>query len=154
MVASSSISEFLAGRRLAVSGVSRDPRQAANAIYRRLRDTGHEVVAINPNAREVEGVACYPDLAAVPGTVDGLLIASPAQASLDLVRQCAARGIARVWFHRSFGEGSVSEDAVRECEKQGVACIVGGCPLMYCKPVDPFHRCMRWILERRGRIRG
>jgi hypothetical protein len=47
--------EFLAQRRIAVAGVSRDPKRPADLIYRRLRDTGHEVFAINPNAGEVEG---------------------------------------------------------------------------------------------------
>jgi len=30
---------------------------------------------------------------------------------------------------------------------------VGGCPMMYCGKVDVGHRCMRWILDLRGRIR-
>jgi predicted CoA-binding protein len=34
--------EFLAQRRIAVAGVSRDTKQPANLVYRRLRDTGHE----------------------------------------------------------------------------------------------------------------
>ena len=62
-----SVSEFLAGKRFAVAGVSRQPKQAANAIYRKLRGIGLEVLPINPNAAEVEGVQCYPDLASVPG---------------------------------------------------------------------------------------
>ena len=37
------IAAFLRGRRFAVSGVSRHPGQAANAVFRKLRDTGYEV---------------------------------------------------------------------------------------------------------------
>ena len=152
MAVPQSVGRFLAGKRFAVAGVSRDPRQAANAIYRKLRTSGYEVIPVNPRATEVEGVRCYSDLAAISGTIDGLVVASPPEASLALVRQCVERGVSRVWFHRSLGGGSVSREAVRECELRGIECIVGGCPLMYCAPVDPFHRCLRWILRWRGRV--
>jgi hypothetical protein len=148
------VAEFLRGRRLAVAGVSRDRNQPANAVYRRLRDFGREVVPINPNVSEVEGVRCYPDLAAIPDPIDGVVIATHPRASVELVRQCAAHGVGRVWFHRSFGDGSVSQEAVRECEARRINCIVGGCPLMYCAPVDFGHRCMRWWLRLSGRVPG
>jgi acyl-CoA synthetase (NDP forming) len=82
------------------------------------------------------------------------VIATHPGASIEVVRQCAARGVGRVWLHRSFGEGSVSADAVRECEARGIRCIVGGCPLMYCPPIDLGHRCMRWLLRWQGRVPG
>jgi len=146
------VAEFLSGRRFVVAGVSRAGDVPANAIFRKLRASGFEVVPVNPHADELEGVPCYPDLAAVPGEIDGLVIATPPAAALDLVRQAGARGVRRVWFHRSFGEGSVAEEAVRECAGRGIEPIVGGCPLMYCDPVDFGHRCMRWWLNRKGTL--
>ena len=148
------VAEFLRGKRVAVAGVSREPGQAANAVYRKLRDSGYEAFPVNPNAPQIEGVRCYPDLASIPGTIDGVVVATRPEVSVELIRQCCERGIPRVWLHRSFGEGSVSEAAIRECEARGVQCIAGGCPLMYCAPVDFGHRCMRWWLRRQGRIPG
>lgn len=148
------VSEFLAGKRIAVTGVSRDRRHFANAIFRRLQTSGHEVFPVNPRATEVEGVRCYPDVGAIAGPLDGVLVASPPAQSLALVRQCADRGVSRMWFHRSFGDGSVSAEAVRECDARGISCIVGGCPMMYVAPIDPAHRCMRWLLRWRGRVPG
>jgi len=147
-----SIALFLAGKRIAVAGVSRDKHQAANAILERLSETGHEVFAVNPNTSHAAGRSCYPDLAAIPGDIDGVVIATHPNVSLDIVRQCEERGVRRVWFHRAFGTGSVSEKAVRACESAGIDAIVGGCPLMYCGGVDVAHRCFRWWLERKGRI--
>jgi predicted CoA-binding protein len=144
--------EFLKGRRFAVAGVSRDPGQPANAVVRKLRASGYEVFAVNPNAAEVEGVRCYPDLGSLPGPIDGVVIATHPEVAAALVRQCAEHGIGRLWFHRSFGDGSVSEAALRECEACGIEPIVGGCPLMYCAPVDIGHRCMRWWLRWQRRI--
>jgi hypothetical protein len=147
-----SVTVFLRGRRLAVAGVSRTWGQAANAVFRKLRGAGYEVFPINPKASEVEGAACYPDVGSVPGPLDGVVIATPPEASAEVVRQCRAREVRRVWFHRSFGNGSVSEEAVRACRAHGIDCIVGGCPLMFCDPVDFGHRCIRWWLQRRGRV--
>ncbi len=147
-----SVAEFLRAKRIAVAGVSRSGTQAANAIFRKLRDSGYEALPVNPAAQQLEGVRAFPDLLSIPGSVDGLVIATHPKVSIDLVRQCVDRGIPRVWFHRSFGQGSVSEEAVRACRAQGIRCIVGGCPLMYCEPVDVAHRCLRWWLRWRRRI--
>jgi predicted CoA-binding protein len=149
---SGSVREFLDQRRIAVAGVSRESGQAANAVYTKLRDAGYEVFAINPKATEVEGVPCYPDLGSVPGGVDGVIAATPPRATEEIARQCSELGVRRLWMHRSFGEGSVSEEAVRYCREQGIDVIVGGCPLMFCEPVDIGHRCMRWMLRLRGRL--
>jgi len=146
------VAEFLAGRRIAVAGVSRGSGSAANPVFRKLRDSGFEVFPVNPNAKEVEGTTCYPDLASVPGDLDGVMVATHPSASVEVVRQAAGRKVPRVWLHRSFGPGSVSEAAVSECERSGIRCIVGGCPLMYCEPVDFGHRCMRAILGWTGRV--
>jgi predicted CoA-binding protein len=148
------VAEFLRGKRIAVAGVSRDAGQAANAIYRKLRDAGYDALPVNPNASEVEGVRCYPDLASVPGAIEGVVVATHPKVSVEPVRQCSERGVPRVWLHRSFGQGSVSEAAIRECKARGVECIVGGCPLMYCAPVDLGHRCIRWLLRWGGRVPG
>lgn len=147
-----SVATFLRGRRIAVAGVSRDPNQAANAVFRRLKQSGYDVFPINPRASEVEGTKCYSEVGAVLGDLDGIVIATSPAVSVDVVRQSAAHGVPRVWFHRSFGEGSVSQDAIRECRERGIECIVGGCPLMFCDPVDFGHKCMRWWLQRQGRV--
>jgi hypothetical protein len=147
-----SVAEFLACGRIAVAGVSRDPRQAANLIFRKLVRAGFAAVPLNPKVATLEGVACYPDVAAVPGGVDGVVVATHPRDALELVRSFAEHGVRHVWFHRSFGRGSVDEAAVRECAARGLRCIVGGCPLMYVEPVDVGHRCFRWFLGLGGRV--
>jgi predicted CoA-binding protein len=147
-----SIDDFLKGKRFAVTGVSRNGKLPGNAIYKRLRASGYEAFPLNPRTDEVEGMECFPNLASVPGPIDGVVVASPPGASAQLVRDCREREIKKVWLHRSFGVGSVSEEAVSECEKLDVDCIVGGCPMMFCEPVDIAHRFMRWWLQRNGRV--
>lgn len=146
------VSDFLSQRNIAVAGVSRDPRQAANAVYRKLRASGYRVFAVNPSATQLEGDPCYPDLRSIPETVAAVVIATHPDVAVQVVRECAELGIRQVWLHRSIGQGSVAEEAVRECERRGIRCLVGGCPMMYCEPVDFGHRCMRWILKLQNRV--
>jgi predicted CoA-binding protein len=142
--------EFLAQKRIAVAGVSRDSKQPANLIFRTLRDAGHEVFPVNPNAQEVEGEASYPDLKSIAGGVDAVMVATPADSALAVVQECAELGISRVWLHRSFGTGSVSDDAVTFCRGRGIDVIAGGCPMMFVPHADIGHKCMRWMLNLTG----
>ena len=144
------VDDFLAQERIAVAGVSRDSGQAANLIYRKFREAGYQVFPINPNAEEVEGDACYADINAIPEEVDGVVIATQPQVTDQIVRECAAAGISRIWMHRSFGQGSVSSEAVDYCRENNITVIPGGCPMMFCEPVDFGHKCMRWILNLTG----
>jgi len=147
-----SVAAFLDGKRIVVAGVSRSGNAPANAILRRLRDSGHEAIPVNPNASAVEGQTCYPDVRSVPGPIDGVMVVTHPSISDEVARAAIERGIKHIWFHRSFGSGSVSTEALQACHEGGVEPIVGGCPLMYCQPVDPAHRAFRWWLRLQHRI--
>ncbi len=144
------VDDFLAQKRIAVVGVSRSGREAANTVYRKLRGAGYQVFAVNPNADEVEGDTCFPNLTSIPGGVEAVVIATAPEVTESVVRDCAEQGISRVWMHRSFGTGSVSRAAVDFCRVNDITVIPGGCPMMFCAPVDFGHRCMRWILSLTG----
>jgi uncharacterized protein len=141
------VNEFLAQRRIAVAGVSREPAShGGNIVYKRLRDRGYEVFAVNPNAETVEGDTCYHDLGAIPGGVDAVVIATAPAAVGGVVADCERLGIHRVWMHRSFSGGSVSTEAVEAGRRAGMTVIEGGCPLMFDPTADFGHKCMRWMI--------
>ncbi len=144
------VDDFLAQKRIAVAGVSRDPKQPANLIFRTLQKGGHDVFAVNPNADEAEGTACYHDLAAIPGGVDAVVVVTPPGAAEAVVSECADLHIPRVWLHRSFGTGSVSEQAVALGKSREMTVIAGGCPMMFVPGADIGHRCMRLVLRMSG----
>jgi predicted CoA-binding protein len=139
--------EFLSQRRIAVAGVSRDPKQPANLIYRRLRENDYEVFAVNPNAQELENERSFANVGEIPGGVDGVVIVTPAERSADVVADCARAGIARVWLHRGIGPGSTSADAVALARQHGLSVIAGGCPNMFGRTADAGHRCMAAMLR-------
>lgn len=145
--------EFLAQRRIAVTGVSRHPKNhGSNVVYRRLRERGYEVFAINPNADEVEGDRCYASLEAVPGGVDAVVVATRPETAEETVRECAELGIKHVWMHRGPGAGSVSREAAEYGRAHGIAVIDGGCPLMFEPTADVGHKVMRFVFTLSGNV--
>lgn len=146
--------EFLACRRIAVTGVSsRNPgAHGANVVHTRLKERGYEVFAVNPNATAIDGEVCYPDLASIPGGVDAVVVGTRADRAEAAVRECVTLGIPLVWLHRSFGPGSVSAAATEFGRANGITVIDGGCPLMYPPATDPGHRVMRFVCGLSGAL--
>jgi len=142
--------EFLANKRVAVTGVSRTPRtHGSNTVYKRLRERGYEVFAINPNADQVEGDPSYKDLASIPGGVDAVVIATRPEFAEQTMRECAELGIKHVWMHWGSGGTSVSATATDYGRRRGITVIDGGCPLMFGPTADIGHKLMRVALARR-----
>jgi uncharacterized protein len=146
-------SEFLTHKRVAVTGVSREPKEhGSNVVYKRLRDRGYEVFAVNPNADEVEGDRCYHDLRAIPGGVEAVVIATKPEIADETMRECAELGIRHVWMHRGPGAGSVSVTAADYGRDHGIAVIDGGCPCMFGPTADAGHKAMRVIFTLNGHV--
>jgi hypothetical protein len=145
--------DFLAKKRIAVTGVSRNPQgHGSNIVYQRLRDRGYEVFAVNPNAEQVEGDTCYHDLASIPGGVEAVVIGTRPESAEATMHQCDELGIKNVWMHRSFGQGSVSPEATTYGRDRGITVIDGGCPLMFDPTGDFGHKCMRFVLSLTGGV--
>lgn len=142
-------SEFLANKRVAVTGVSRDQKagHGSNTVYRRLRDRGYEVFAVNPNADEVEGDRSYKDLRSIPDGVDAVVIGTRPERAEGTMRECAELGIQHVWMHRGPGTGSVSPAAAAYGRANGITVIDGGCPCMFGPTADIGHRVMRIVFS-------
>jgi uncharacterized protein len=145
--------DFLEHRRIAVTGVSRTPKDhGSNVVYQRLRQRGYEVFAVNPNADEVEGDRSYLDLKSIPGGVDAVIIGTRPEIAEDTMRECVELGITRVWMHRGPGGGSVSAAATEYGRAHGVTVIDGGCPLMFGPTADAGHKIMRFIFSTTGNV--
>ena len=145
--------EFLTRKRVAVTGVSRTPQgHGSNVVYQRLRQRGYTVFAVNPQAGQVEGDTCYPDLASIPGGVDWVVIGTRPQTAEATMGECADLGITRVWMHRGPGAGSVSHSAAEYGRQRGITVIEGGCPCMFGPTADPGHKAMRFIYTLTGNV--
>src|SRR6478736_6684894 len=147
------VNDFLAQKRIAVAGVSRNRSHhpVGNLIYQRLKKTGHDVFAVNPNMQTFEGNRCYPDLKSIPGGVDGVVIVTRPEVTDRIVHECGDAGVRRVWMHQSVKKGSsVAPTAVEYCREHDISVIAGSCPMMYGEGADFGHTCMRWVLTLTG----
>jgi len=145
--------QFLAHKRIAVTGVSRSPRNhGSNVVYQRLKERGYEVFPVNPNTDEVEGDKSFPSLRSIPDSVEAVVIGTRPERALDTMRECEELGIKQVWMHRAFGTGSVSKEAAEFGRQHGLTVIDGGCPLMFEPVSDPGHKMMKWAFTMNGHV--
>jgi predicted CoA-binding protein len=148
--------QFLAGDRIAVTGVSRSSSDhGANIVFNRLRERGYTVFAVNPNAQTVEGERSYASVSEVPPPLHGVVIGTRPDRALGTVQECIDLGIERVWMHRApVGRGSVSEAAATWGRAHGLLVIDGGCPCMFPPTDDRGHRVMRRVARLTGAVPG
>ena len=71
------INSFLVNRRMAIAGVSRNPKKFGGYVFNELKQKGFVLYPVNPNADEIQGVKCYKTLAELPDDIDRLLIVTP-----------------------------------------------------------------------------
>lgn len=145
--------DFLANKRIAVTGVSRTPgSHGSNVVYDRLVERGFEVFAVNPNATEISGKPAYPSLSAIPGGVGAVVIGTAPTHALETIKEAAGLGIQHVWMHRSVDAGSVSPEATAYGREHGIQVIDGGCPLMFDPTADGAHKFMCKLFTLFGKV--
>lgn len=143
--------QFLSLKTIAVAGVSSVQADAANGIYKALRQRGYNVFPLNPKTDTVESDMCYPALKSLPVIPDGVVIVTKPEVTYQIVKECGELGIKNVWIHKSIGD-SVSVEAVEFGKSKGMRIIPGGCPMMFIEGADLGHRCMKSIMTFFGRI--
>jgi len=154
------VQDFLAQEKIAVVGVSDQRETGCNLAYRKLKETGYAVSAVNPRLTSFEGDPCYPDLKSIPEKPDAVFILTNPKVTEEVVQQCVDLGIQRVWMHCLMGTKpglaasmtSVSQDAVRMCRENGIEVIPGSCPNQFLKP-DVGHAIMRGMFRIIGFLR-
>lgn len=142
------IRQFLALRRVAFAGLSREPRHFSRALWREFRARGFDTVAVNPAASDIDGFPCYPTVKDIQPPADGVLIVTPAAASASVVQDCIDAGVRNIWLYRGGPGGSVSVPAVKLARDHELMVIAGECPFMFLPNAGWFHsvhRGLRWI---------
>ena len=145
------INDFLAQKRIALVGLSRDRGSFSVSVFKELSKRGYDVVPVNPNAQELMGRRCYAHLRDIKPPVTAALLLTPPADTETVVRECAEAGIRRVWMHRAAGSGAVSQDAVTFCEQHAISLVPGQCPLMFLPNTAPVHRVHGFIRKITGR---
>jgi|SRR6516225_3680687 predicted CoA-binding protein len=144
------IEEFLAQKRIAMIGLSRDPKHFSVYLFRELCERGYDVVPVNPQVKEVLGRPCFANVRDVQPPVTGALLMTKPEVTESVVADCVAAGIPRVWMYRAGGKGAVSERAIAFCAEHGIQVVPGQCPFMFL-PSGGIHRVHGFLRKITGR---
>ncbi len=134
------IEDFLSQKRLALIGISREPRDLSRTLFGELRKRGYDAVPVNPEAEEIDGHKCFAHVQDVRPPVDGALVMTAPGVTAKVVEECAIAGVKRVWMFRGGGQGSVSPEALSFCQDHNISVIPGECPLMFLPKGSLIHR--------------
>jgi predicted CoA-binding protein len=141
---------FLAARRIAVVGLSRNEKDFSRAVFRELARRGLDVVPVNPALAEAEGRRCFARLQDVSPPADAALLMTPPGRTEAVLRDCVAAGIRRVWLHRGVGPGAATPAALALCAETGIEVVQGLCPFM-ALPGAAFPHRMHHFFRRMAR---
>lgn len=125
MVSKERLDTFVKAQCWAVVGASGDRSKFGNITFRELQRRGKRVYPVNTRAKTVEGETCYPNLKALPETVERVLIVVPPKQGQKVVREAEECGLMNVWFQ----PGAESDEALAFCEEHGMEAIAGHCIL-------------------------
>ena len=146
------IETFVQGKRLAVVGASRTGsgknKKFGNMAAKELKERGYQVYLIHPEAQEIDGERCYPNLAAVQGKVDGVLVSVPPKQVANVLNEAAAAGMKDIWLQ----QGAESTEVLAQARQLGLSVISGKCILMYAPPVRSFHGLHRFVMKLIGQL--
>ena len=110
----------------AVVGASNSPEKYGNKVFKDLKSAGYEVYPVNPNASEIQGHPCFPNLQSLPVKPDVVDIVVPPKVTEQIVRDCQEIGIERVWMQ----PGSESDAAIAFCDANGLAVVHSVCVMI------------------------
>ena len=144
------VQDFLAQKKIAIVGVSDKRDTGCNLAYKKLKENGYQVFAVNPRITTYEGAPCYTDLKSIPERPDAVFILTSPKVTEQIIQQCVDLGVKHVWMHCMLGTKpglaasmtSVSQSAVEMCKANGISVIPGSCPNQFLKP-DFAHGMMR-----------
>lgn len=99
---------------VAIVGASPDnPFSFPGFLICALKETGfYAIYPVNPKHKEAFGLKCYPSVSSIPGRVDHVVVSIPAEKSLEILDDCARKGVNSVHFFSAGFSESGEKDRV------------------------------------------
>jgi len=145
------IEDFLAQKRIAIIGASRDPKSFSIMLLKEFVRRGCEVVPVNPKTPNVLGRTCYARVEDIQPPVQGAILLTPPEVTETVVGECAKAGIRRIWIYGANGKTTVSQQVLDWCREQGIKVIAGQCPFMFLSGSGGVHRFHGFVRKITGR---
>jgi predicted CoA-binding protein len=146
-----SIEDFLAQKRIAMVGISREPGSFSVQLFKELSRRGYDVVPVNPQTPNIQGRRCFAHVQDIEPPVEAALLMTSPEGTDAVVNDCAEAGIRRIWMYRAAGRGAVSDQAVQFCREHGIRVVAGECPLMFLPRSGGIHRLHGFLRRITGR---
>jgi uncharacterized protein len=137
------IDKFLEPKKLAIAGVSRNEKKFGYLLFKELRNKNFEVLPINPNTEEIDGVKCYKSIEDIPQDVSSLLIATSKRQTDEILRGAIKKGIDNIWIQQS----CETNDTLKIAEENQKQIIHNKCMYMFAEPIAGIHKFHRTIVK-------
>jgi acetyltransferase len=119
------LDSFFSPDSIALIGASRDLEKIPGRLLSMLRKNEFpgSIYPINPNYGDIDGLKCFPSIAAVGQPIDLAIVIIPARAVLGALDQCAAAGVKNAviissGFAEEGGDSAAMQDAIAALAKR------------------------------------
>jgi uncharacterized protein len=136
-----SIETFLEPKKMAITGVSRNPKKFGYQVYNSLKLKGYEVYPVNPMSTEINGERCYQNISELPSHISSLLILNSKENTRSIVKDAITKGINNIWIQQM----SDTPEAIELASSGNVNLVHGECIFMFAEKVEGFHKCHRGV---------
>lgn len=152
------IYEFLAQRRFALIGLSRNPKHFSRILFRELIDRKYHVCPVNPEVEKIDGFPCHKSIEDVMRVdygefpVGGAIIITSSDKYGELVEQCIKARIKRIWLYGIAGSNKKYSILEQKCREHDIALIADLCPFMFLPQPGFIHRLHGGIMKIFGKF--
>ena len=145
-MAESIISKFINDKKVAIVGVSRNPKKFGHIVFTTLKSKGYEVYAVNPNSTIINDSVVYESLNQIDNSVKNIIVVTNRKDTENIVNQIveSKNKFENVWIH----QGSETDKAIEMLENHKINYVKGQCILMYTEPngIHKFHQVVaKWF---------
>ena len=144
------IDAFLAEKRIAVIGVSRDEKEYSRSLFRELLKHDYEAIPVNPHTNNVDGIECYANIRDIQPAPERAIILLPEDLTEQAVLDCAEAGVMDVWLHRHVAGGVSDTRAIYRAEENKMNLITGFCMFMFLPKAGFIHKLHGGIMKVMG----
>jgi predicted CoA-binding protein len=109
------VRDFLSQKRIAMVGVSRNPKETSHILFKEFVSRGYDMVAVNPNAKRINGWSSFGRIEDVTPVPDAVLLMTSNSVVEDILHDWKS-GIHRVWIYGQMGRARYRHLRHRDCE--------------------------------------
>lgn len=143
------VQEFLSKKRIAIWG---EEDAACKLIVSKLSKRGADVISVSPKFEDDLSRNRASSLTKVDPPVDAALVYVDRPQTMSAIDDCLNADVPLVWLHDALSAGAATPEAIEKLKSAGRTVIAGLCPMLFMKPVDPAHFCLKWVLSMTGKV--